>query len=187
MASLAIQLNRFQSAVSLFNLAYLINPQNSQAKQKLLEIYPKAIQDVIDDGRYEDAQKIVKTAFEMDRTNKTIAILRVKIIGYKFLSKFYPGEELYYESSWNALKDMGEIRIKPGMLPAFGFSIIGKNDISKKASLFMAISTLKAAKDVTITDQARSTEEIYENILNNLRKQKAPKKLRDKFSDFIND
>jgi len=52
----------YSEAILYLDSILLINPNNRQAKQKLLETYPKAIQAVIDDGRYDDAFSIYKDA-----------------------------------------------------------------------------------------------------------------------------
>ena len=55
----------YEDAVKLLEIINSILPDHTTAIQLLQEIYPKAIQNVIDEGRYEDAYELNKCAFEI--------------------------------------------------------------------------------------------------------------------------
>lgn len=62
----ALDEDNISDAMLYFIAALVINPQNSKAKQQLLEIYPEAIQDVIDEGRYKDALALEREMLKLD-------------------------------------------------------------------------------------------------------------------------
>jgi tetratricopeptide (TPR) repeat protein len=130
-------------AIRYLRVALSINPDNQQAKQILLEIYPKAIHDVIDDGRYDNALALTEKALEVDGDNakllelqnqlmndnqpdiNSIPLISVKGLTFKFIKQYYPDEIPLFDITWETLKDFKGIRLKGGAFPGLTMAMTG--------------------------------------------------------------
>ena len=184
-ATIAKNQNDYSKAIMYLNSILLINPENSQAKQKLLEIYPKAIQDVIDEGRYEDALFLIKKSIELDSTSKPLMWLKLKCYALRFISKYYPNEKSDFEFVWDTLKDLSEIQINHNMIANQGLAFAGNSDMEKSASLYIIVSIQEYGRELKETSDVPMLSEFGVVMIAKLKKHHAPKKIIKKYTEYL--
>jgi len=186
----AEQAKDISEILSYLHTVLIINPQNTQAKQKLLEIYPIAIQDVVDDGRYEDALHLVQYALGVENKNKQLLLLKFKILGYRFISKYYPEEERYFDALWEKLKSAANLSLQNNKPLLAGISFTGsssKNNLDKMASPSVAIIMLEINRILEDKKSDIKSSEIKENINTIMDKHGIAKKLSNEIILYLND